>query len=86
MGSEWFPERKCGTTDDRNVCTRGYGTYTTEEACCAVDGAFSDGCGVAEDAGLLDQFVVPGEEPKVAAADGPSQHDHGHTPGPEKEL
>lgn len=91
MGSEWFPERKCGTTDDRSICTRGWGTYTSEEACCAVDGAFTEGCGVAEDADLLDQFAVPGEErpqtlevPMVAAADGPSQNSP--VPAPEKDL
>lgn len=30
VGAEWFPERRCATTDDLSTCTRGWGTYKTE--------------------------------------------------------
>ncbi|KAG7666682.1 hypothetical protein KSW81_000455 [Nannochloris sp. 'desiccata'] len=45
VGTDWFPKRKCGTTDERSTCTRGWGTYTSERECCAAGAAFTDGCG-----------------------------------------
>ncbi len=54
MGAEWFPARKCATTDDRAVCTRGWGIYQTEDECCAAGkGAFGPGCGVADEADMI---------------------------------
>ena len=51
-GAEWFPNRRCSSTDDRATCTRGWGTYTSEAECCAAGGAFPEGCGVADEAPL----------------------------------
>lgn len=63
VGSEWFPERTCSTTDDRAVCHRGWGTFTSEDDCCApATGAFVEGCGVSADA-WGDALMPPSTSP-----------------------
>ena len=59
VGTEWFPTRKCSTTDDRSICTRGWGTYTSEVQCCASGGAFSDGCGISQDVEMVQVMGMP---------------------------
>lgn len=59
VGAEWFPQRKCATTVDRSICSRGWGTYTSEDDCCAAGGAFTDGCGIAQDADFLGGDPIP---------------------------
>lgn len=39
-----FPQRTCAVTDNSTICMRGWGAFVEEGACCALGGAFSDGC------------------------------------------
>jgi hypothetical protein len=48
VGTDYFPTRKCGTTDERSTCTRGWATYSSERDCCAPGAAFNEGCGEAD--------------------------------------
>lgn len=46
----WFPGNSCAPAQDRGVCSRGWGVYTSEARCCmAGQGAFEDGCSITHD-------------------------------------
>jgi hypothetical protein len=59
---EWFPTRKCGTTDERATCTRGWATYSSERDCCEAGAAFTEGCGNADVAEAPAGEMSPSEE------------------------
>lgn len=41
---EYYPRQTCKQTDDFSVCSRSWGRFASEQACCAAGGAFQDGC------------------------------------------
>ncbi|KAI3429365.1 hypothetical protein D9Q98_005460 [Chlorella vulgaris] len=42
--NEYYPRQTCKQTDDFSVCSRSWGRFASEQACCAAGGAFQDGC------------------------------------------
>lgn len=42
--TSWEPKRACGKVEDMETCTRGWGAFLSEEACCEKGAAFNEGC------------------------------------------
>lgn len=71
VATSYGPERICGQTQDLDICSRGWGQWGSQQACCQKGNAFANGCGTGvgeEPVGTGDKVGMDEEAPFMEAA------------------